>query len=116
MQTLAQRLNALSSAEDFMEFFSIAHDERVLQVHRLHILQRFHQYARAADDLAELGDVALFLRYRDMLAHAYQDFVTSTAAEQKVFKVFRDAQGTRHVPLAALRDSLAARARAPHAN
>lgn len=116
MQSLAQRLNALSSAEDFLEFFSVAYEERVLRVNRLHILQRFHQYARAADDLAELDDVALFLRYRDMLARAYQDFVRSSAVEQKVFKVFRDAQGTRHVPLAAVRDSLAARARTSNAH
>ena len=48
-------------------------------------------------------------RYRELLAQEYEDFVQSTPAREKVFKVFQDADGTQHVQLASLRDSLADR-------
>jgi nitrogenase-stabilizing/protective protein len=106
MDTLNDRLRALSSAEDFFTFFAVAFDERVVQVNRLHILKRFYQYLRKADDLGGLDEVATYRRYRALLAQAYQDFVSSTPAQEKVFKVFQDAGGTQHVALSSLRDSL----------
>lgn len=109
MDSLTERLKALSSAEDFFAFFGVPFDERIVQVNRLHILKRFYQYLRQARDLAEADDIELFRRYRVMLAQAYQDFVDSTPAREKVFKVFQDADGTQHVQLASLRDSLADR-------
>lgn len=116
MDNLALELSALSSAEDFLHFFGVPYEERVVHVNRLHILKRFRQYTRAAHDLSGLDDIALFLRYREMLAQAYRDFVTSTAMQEKVFKVFRQVGGTCHVSLEGLRDSLAERARVPQAN
>ena len=107
--SLIQRLKALSSAEDFLQFFGIAYDAPVVHVNRLHILKRFFQYLHRSEGLAGLDDVALFRRYRELLAQAYQDFVVSTPAQEKVFKVFQDAGGQQHVRLSALRDSLADR-------
>ncbi len=112
MDPFIQRLKALSSAEDFLVFFGIAFDERVVHVNRLHILKRFYQYLHRADDLGALDEVALFRRYRELLAQAYQDFVSSTPAQEKVFKVFQDAGGTQHVALANLRDTLPRQTRA----
>jgi nitrogenase-stabilizing/protective protein len=109
MDSLTQRLKQLSSAEDFLGFFGLPFDERVVEVNRLHILKRFYQYLHKSEGLAGLEDVALFRRYRELLAQAYQDFVTSTPAREKVFKVFRDAEGTQHVQLTSLLDSLAER-------
>ena len=109
MDSLIDRLKALSSAEDFFAFFGVPFDEQVVQVNRLHILKRFFQYLRKADDLVAEGDVELFRRYRELLARSYQDFVTSTPAQEKVFKVFQDVGGTQHVRASSLRDSLAAR-------
>lgn len=109
MDTLIQRLKALSSAEDFLQFFGIAYDERVVHVNRLHILKRFYQYLHRTEGLTGLDDVELFRRYRALLAQAYQDFTTSTAQREKVFKVFQDVQGTQHVQLQSLRASLADR-------
>jgi nitrogenase-stabilizing/protective protein len=110
MEGLTQRLKALSSANEFLEFFGITYDEQVVHVHRLHILKRFYQYLHNAQGLAELNEVDLFKRYRELLAQAYQDFVTSTAAKEKVFKVFQDADGQR-VSVTSLKDSLAERRR-----
>ncbi len=109
MQTLIEQLKALSSAEDFLHFFGVSYDERVVQVNRLHILKRFYQYLRQADGLSALDDVAMFRRYRELLTQAYQDFVHSSAQREKVFKVFQDVGGTQHVQLASLRASLADR-------
>ena len=109
MSTLVERLKTLSSAEDFLHFFGVAFDERVVQVNRLHILKRFYQYLHKSEGLSGLSEVDLFKRYRELLAQAYQDFVQSTPAREKVFKVFQDADGTQHVQLASLRDSLADR-------
>jgi nitrogenase-stabilizing/protective protein len=122
VDNLTQRLKALSSAEDFMNFFGLPFEERVLQVNRLHILKRFYQYLHQAkglpstanEGLASLNEVEMFRRYRELLAQAYQDFVTSTPVKEKVFKVFQDAQGQQHISVARLRDSLADR-RSPSA-
>jgi nitrogenase-stabilizing/protective protein len=109
MDSLTDRLKALSSAEDFFAFFAVPFDERIVQVNRLHILKRFYQYLHKSDGMSGLNEVDLFKRYRELLAQAYQDFVSSTPAREKVFKVFQDADGTQHVQLASLRDSLADR-------
>ena len=109
MDGLTERLKALSSAEDFLHFFGVAYEERVVHVNRLHILKRFYQYLHQSDGLAGLDDIELFRRYRELLARAYQDFTTSSAQKEKVFKVFQDAGGTQHVSLGTLRDSLAER-------
>lgn len=111
MDGLTQRLKALSSANEFLEFFGIAYDERVVHVNRLHILKRFYQYLRGAEGLDRLDEIEMFRRYRELLTRAYQDFVTSTAAKEKVFKVFQDAEGQQHVSVDRLKDSLAERRR-----
>jgi nitrogenase-stabilizing/protective protein len=92
-----------------LHFFGLPFDERVLQVNRLHILKRFYQYLHKSDGLAAADEMEQFRRYRELLAQAYQDFVQSTPAREKVFKVFQDAGGTQHVQLSGLRNSLAER-------
>lgn len=109
METFIQRLKALSSAEDFLQFFGVPFDPNVLNVSRLHILKRFFQYIRQQNLLAQADDLALFTAYREQLARAYQDFVISTPAKEKVFKVFQDTQGRQHVSLDSLRASLPSR-------
>ena len=109
MDDLTTRLKALSSANEFLDFFGIPYDENVVNVNRLHILKRFYQYLHKAEGLGGLDEVALFTRYRDLLARAYQDFTTSNAVTEKVFKVFQDATGRQTVAVSKLRDSLAER-------
>jgi nitrogenase-stabilizing/protective protein len=115
MDTFTERLQALSSAEDFLRHFGVPFDEHVLQVNRLHILKRFYQYLNQGDAAAGLDDAAQFGRYHDLLARAYQDFESSTPAREKVFKVFQTADGQQQVPLSTLRASLDERRREPRA-
>lgn len=109
----AARLKGLSSAEDFLHFFAVAHDERVVQVNRLHILKRFFQYLQREPAPALDDELEMYHAYRRLLERAYQDFVTSTPAREKVFKVFQDAGGTQHVSLSGLRQSLDSHRRPP---
>ncbi len=88
----------LSSAEDFLDYFGIPFDVGVVQVCRLHILQRFHDYLARQ----EAGRAPEYAAYRAWLARAYDDFVGSSAQQEKVFAVFRKADGVSFVPLSAL--------------
>lgn len=90
MSTMIQKLTQFSAAEEFLEFFGIPYEQPVVNVYRLHILKRFYQYLRQ-ENLGELDEVAMFKQYRALLMRAYEDFVHSTAAKEKVFKVFQDA-------------------------
>lgn len=109
MDGFIQQLKSLSSANEFLEFFGIPYDERVVHVNRLHILKRFYQYLHKAEGLTGLNEIDLFRRYREFLLQAYQDFTTSNAATEKVFKVFQDTDGKQHVTVDSLRSSLGAR-------
>ena len=106
MDSLIHRLKALSSAEDFLQFFGLSYDERIVHVNRLHILKRFYQYLHTTEGLSGLDEVETFRRYRELLARAYQDFVASSAAQEKVFKVFQEAEGHQHVTLQNLKSTL----------
>ncbi len=90
MSTMIQKLTQFSAAEEFLDFFGITYEQPVVNVYRLHILKRFYQYLRQ-ENLGELDEVAMFKQYRALLQRAYEDFVHSTAAKEKVFKVFQDA-------------------------
>lgn len=86
---LVADLEELESAEDFLQYFGLEYDQRIVQVNRLHILQRFHDYlAQGGDHLPEDEDSKRQV-YKQLLGRAYQDFVDSDAQTEKVFKVFK---------------------------
>jgi len=109
MDELTRRLSQMSAAEDFLNFFGVRYDQAVVNVSRLHILKRFYQYLRKANLEEGLDEVQMFARYREMLTQAYEDFTTSTAAKEKVFKVFQETDGNQHVTLDSLKSSLPAK-------
>jgi nitrogenase-stabilizing/protective protein len=101
--TLDQALRELCSAEEFLDYFAVPYDPAVVQVSRLHILQRFHDYIErepvtAADELLRSAC------YRALLERAYRDFVASDALTEKVFRVFRMHEPkTAFVPVSDIR-------------
>ncbi len=100
--TLDEALEDLSSAEDFLDYFSIEYDPAIVQVNRLHILQRFHDYLAKAGALPTAEKVRHDL-YVVLLSRAYNDFVESDALTEKVFKVFHMHEPqTAFVPLTAI--------------
>jgi nitrogenase-stabilizing/protective protein len=106
MEDFLQKLKELSSAEDFLQYFGVPFDQAVVNVSRLHILKRFFQYIRQEKLQAQTDELVLYTAYRDRLVQAYADFVCSTPAQEKVFKVFQDTDGRQHVSLERLRESL----------
>ncbi|WP_096085027.1 nitrogenase-stabilizing/protective protein NifW [Agaribacterium haliotis] len=83
----------LDCAEDFMNYFGLNYDERIVQVMRLHIMQRFHNYLlKECLSLSENMSSEEHVMCRDLLQQAYSDFVDSSAQQQKVFKVFQSDQ------------------------
>ena len=82
-------IEELESAEDFLQYFELSYDASVVQVNRLHILQRFHDYLAKAEALIPENEEAQRIIYKQLLARAYQDFVSSDAQTEKVFKVFK---------------------------
>lgn len=93
---LARELEALESAEEFLDHFGVRYDAAHLQRCRLHVLQRFHDYLRAAPGEPDFATCA------GLLARAYQDFVVSDPQREGVFRVFKRARGIQHVPLSAI--------------
>jgi nitrogenase-stabilizing/protective protein len=88
----------LSSAEDFLDYFAIDYDAGVVQVNRLHILQRYHDYLAKQ----EAGKAPEYHAWRKWLEAAYQDFVDSSAQQEKVLAVYRKAEGSSFLPLSSL--------------
>lgn len=88
-EELDEALEELESAEDFLDFFDVGYDPGVVQVNRLHILQRFHNHlAQQEADLPSACE-ARFAFYQQLLGQAYQSFVGSSAQQEKVLKIFR---------------------------
>ncbi len=85
---LDEALEELVSAEDFLNFFGVPFVPSVVQVNRLHIMQRYHDYLCQAGDIEHLQDAVRYAVYRKLLIRAYEDFVASDAQTEKVFKVF----------------------------
>ena len=88
----------LSSAEDFLDYFGIDYEAHVVQVNRLHILQRYHDYLAKQ----EAGNAPDYQAWRKWLELAYRDFVDSSAQQEKVLAVYRKADGSSFLPLSAL--------------
>lgn len=91
-------LAELSSAEDFLDYFGIEYEPQVVQVNRLHILQRYHDYL-AKQEADRAPD---YQAWRGWLEMAYRDFVESSAQQEKVLAVYRKADGTSFLPLSSL--------------
>ena len=96
----AEELADLVSAEDFLDYFGIPFDARIVQVKRLHILQRYHDYLAKQ----EAGKPPEYAAWRAWLLRAYEDFVGSSAQQEKVFAVFRKAEGSSFQSLSSLTD------------
>jgi len=93
MSELIKKMGMFSAAEEFLDFFGIEYDQEIVDINRLHILKRFNQYLRGTPGTAQMDDISLGNTCKGLLTRAYQDFVRSTPAQEKVFKVFQDQDG-----------------------
>ena len=99
------KMKAASSAEDIFKMLAVDYDAKVLNVARLHILKRMGEYL-ASEDLTGLPDSIVAARCKAVLERAYEDFVTASPLQHRVFKVLKEAVGppkrTKFVPFEAL--------------
>lgn len=109
MSDLLKHMSTFSAAEEFLDYFQVPYEQAVVNVNRLHILKRFNQYLRATPGTADMDDDTLRGVCEETLSKAYSDFVNSTAAQEKVFKVFQDTDGKQHVTLDSMRSALSSR-------
>lgn len=93
MHPLLEQLYAFSAAEEFLDFLGVTYDPAVVHVNRLHILKRFNQYLAQTPIPEETDDETAREKCKSLLTRAYMDFVGSSAAQEKVFKVFQDQDG-----------------------
>lgn len=85
---LEDDLEDLCAAEEFLDYFEVEYDPKVVHVNRLHILQRYHDYLSQAQGSIPEDEEPKRAVYKRLLERAYQDFVQSDALTEKVFKVF----------------------------
>jgi nitrogenase-stabilizing/protective protein len=89
----------LESAEDFLDYFGIAYDRAVVQVNRLHILQRYHDYLSGH---WQNGGTLGYDDFHALLSRAYEDFVHSDAQTEKVMRVLQKASGIAKVSVSTI--------------
>lgn len=89
----------LSDAEDYFTFFDVPFDPKVVRVNRLHILKKFGQFREVIEKEwpADASPEKKRDAYRKALELAYSTFLTSTAQDEKLFKVFRQEGSTVNV-------------------
>ncbi|MBD2484718.1 nitrogenase-stabilizing/protective protein NifW [Planktothrix sp. FACHB-1365] len=81
----------LMDAEEYFQFFQLPFDEQIVNVNRLHILKKFSQLVAKIDAaFPDIEPEEKLNQYREALQQAYSVFLTSTAVEQKLFKVFNE--------------------------
>ncbi|MEB3216749.1 MAG: nitrogenase-stabilizing/protective protein NifW [Nostocales cyanobacterium 94392] len=89
MKSNLSEFNTLVNAEDYFKFFQIPYDQKIVNINRLHILQKFSEYIKEIDSHnLELNDAERLSKYREALENAYQVFIKSTPQQEKLFKVF----------------------------
>jgi nitrogenase-stabilizing/protective protein len=93
MHPVLNQLYAFSAAEEFLDFLGVSYDAAIVHVNRLHILKRFNQYLAQSPIPEDTDDATARESCKTLLTRAYMDFVGSTAAQEKVFKVFQDQDG-----------------------
>jgi nitrogenase-stabilizing/protective protein len=84
----------LEAVEDFLEYFGVAYDSSLVQVKRLPILQRFHDYLKELEESLPADQRGKRSAYADCLRRAYQDFSVVDGNVEEFCKVFREQLGT----------------------
>lgn len=103
MERSLEEFVRLVNAEDYLEFFGIAYDPHVVHVNRLHILKKFALHKEEIDRAQRSCEPQARLPlYQEAMQKAYETFLTSTAPEQRLFKVFQ--QPSRGLAMASIRE------------
>ena len=91
MEDWESELKKIVDTEDYFRFFGVEFNPKVVSVNRLHILRKFGEF-REAIEREWPGDASPEAKkeaYARALERAYDTFLTRTAQEEALFKVFR---------------------------
>ncbi len=89
MSRTLSEFNQITDAEQYFEFFELPYDPQIVNVNRLHILRKFSQHIESIDAAStSTTEVERLEEYRSALQQAYDVFLSSSALQQKLFKVF----------------------------
>ena len=81
---------ALTDAEDYLQFFDIEYDRDFVNINRLHILKQFSLLIQEVDQaFPDVTETEKLEKYSLALEEAYLVFLTSSPLETKLFKVFQ---------------------------
>jgi len=108
MNPVLERISGFSDTEQFLNFFAIEYDPGVVHVNRLHIMRRFGQYLSRTPIPDDMDETTAMETCKGHLIQALNDFVKSTAAQEKVFKVFQEQDGNKNISLDSMKTSLSA--------
>jgi nitrogenase-stabilizing/protective protein len=100
--SVLDRLQSLSSAEDFFDYLGVPYQPEIVRVARLHIMRRMGQYLKGSEvegALEAADDDALFALCKEHLETAYADFVASSPIAERVFKVHQEAVAPKPEPV-----------------
>lgn len=92
MTDFRQTLKTLSAAEEFFELLGVPFDPAVVQVNRLHILKQFNVLLAKKPELESLPEAEAKPLYAALLTESYDSFLSRTAMDAKLFKVFQEQQ------------------------
>lgn len=92
--SVLDKLQKLSSAEEFFETLGVSYEPQVLHVARLHILRRMGQYL-VSTDFDGMSEEDVFAAAKENLTKAYDDFCASSPIAERVFKVLRENDPNR---------------------
>jgi nitrogenase-stabilizing/protective protein len=84
------QLSAASAAEDFFTLLGVPYDAKIVNVARRHTLRRMRQYI-ARENFDGVPESVIAALCKAILERAYEDFVTSSPLDHRVFKVLKDA-------------------------
>ena len=107
MCILMEKLETLSTAEEYFDFLDVPYERSAINFNRAAILRHFHQYLRAFN-LEDFNEYEQRHLCRAQLSRAYHDFVRFTPAQETVLKVFKhtsDSHGARDLLHAGLPSS-----------
>ena len=91
MEAWESELKRIVDTEDYFRFFGVEFDPKVVSVNRLHILRKFGELREEIEREwpREASPEAKREAYGKALERAYETFLTRTAQEEALFKVFR---------------------------
>lgn len=87
---MSNPLKNLYDAEDFLEYYQVSFNQKVVRVVRLHLLKQFRAYLEQEMLLeSNPNDHMIWEKQRLLLIKAYKDFVNDSPSTPPAFSVFQ---------------------------